>query len=442
MRYSEFPVEKLPESWDLLPLKSLAQKGVKAFTDGDWIETPFIIDNGVRLLQTGNIGIGKFKEQGFRYISEETFSLLNCTEVFPEDILICRLADPVGRSCLAPFLDTRMITSVDVCILKPKNELDSRYIVYYLSSDFYLSHMSVISRGSTRNRVSRTQLGNIRIALPNTKTQKQIADFLDKETTRIDTLIAKKQRQIELLQEKRQAIITQAVTKGLDPTVKMKDSGVEWIGEIPEHWDVIRLKYVSLNIVDCPHSTPVYSQDGEYPAIRTADIVRGKIILDNTRFVEEDVYFERIQRLKPTAGDIIYSREGERYGMAGEVPEGTSVCLGQRVMMFRIKKSFSNRFVMWSLNSESTYNQAKQDTFGSTSPHVNVETIKNFYLPSPPLEELKLISEWIDREIHKTDSTILTVNKSINLLKEYRSSLITHAVSGQIDISKYEVSHE
>src|SRR5207237_1224407 len=135
-----------PPGWRVLPLKRLADHAGGLFTDGDWIESPFITDEGVRLVQTGNIGIGLYKEQGFRYVSEETFVSLRCTEVRSDDVLICRLADPVGRACLAPDLGCKMIASVDVAILRPSSEHDRRFLTYYLSSDSYLGYLQAICR--------------------------------------------------------------------------------------------------------------------------------------------------------------------------------------------------------------------------------------------------------------------------------------------------------
>jgi type I restriction enzyme S subunit len=272
----------LPEDWCVSRIKWLASGVGKSFTDGDWIESPYITDRGLRLLQTGNIGIGEYKEKGFRYISQDTFINLNCTEVMPDDVLICRLADPVGRACLAPRLSSRMITSVDVCILKPKEGVDKQFVVYFLSSNEYLGHLNSSSRGGTRQRVSRSDLGDVAFALPDIQEQRAIAAFLDHETARIDRLIEKQQRLIELLREKRQAVISHAVTKGLDPNVPMKDSGVEWLGQVPEHWEVSQLKYevqagtsITYGIVQAgPHV-----EDG-IPYIKTSDMSGESLPLD------------------------------------------------------------------------------------------------------------------------------------------------------------------
>jgi len=207
---------EIPAHWEIIKIKNLALDGYRTFIDGDWIEAPSITTEGVRLIQTGNIGIGDYVEQGFRYISEDTFNDFRCTEVMYGDVLICRLAEPVGRACIAPNLTNRMITSVDVCILKPKKSLDNRFIVYFLSSNKYLSWLEAICRGGTRSRVSRSMLGAIEFPLPSHREQQAITDYLDRETSRIDDLVGRIIQAIEKLQEYRSTLITAAVTGKID----------------------------------------------------------------------------------------------------------------------------------------------------------------------------------------------------------------------------------
>jgi len=209
-------LQEIPGHWEYKGISLLARRGAKMFTDGDWVELPYITTDGIRLLQTGNIGVGQYREQGFRYIDESSFTELRCTEVQPADVLICRLADPVGRACLAPDLGCRMITSVDVCILKPADFMDARYIVYLLSSKGYLDFVESICRGGTRDRISRSMLGAIRVPVPSRLEQRAIADFLDRETTKIDGLVAKVETAIARLREYRAALITAAVTGQVD----------------------------------------------------------------------------------------------------------------------------------------------------------------------------------------------------------------------------------
>jgi type I restriction enzyme, S subunit len=209
----------VPAHWNVGSVKRAARKGYKTFTDGDWIEIPYITNDGVRLIQTGNIGIGHYKEQGFRYISEDTVTTLRCTEVFPRDVLICRLDGPVGRACLAPDIGVRMVTSVDNTILKiDPTRNDPRFLVYVFSSRAWLDWIESICRvgGGFRFRVSRSMLGDQALALPPLQEQQIIADALDLESERIRLLEAEISRGITVQRELRSALISAAVTGKID----------------------------------------------------------------------------------------------------------------------------------------------------------------------------------------------------------------------------------
>ena len=206
----------VPAHWEVAKIKQLARAGYRSFVDGDWIESPYITTDGIRLIQTGNIGMGEYREKGFRFISEETFNNFNCTEFQPGDVLICRLGEPVARACLAPQLERRMITSVDVCILKLRHDIEAQFVVYAMSSREYLDWVGSLVRGSTRDRVSRSMLGSFSIPLPSLPEQTAIARYLDEATANIYTTIARARRETELLREYRTRLIADVVTGKLD----------------------------------------------------------------------------------------------------------------------------------------------------------------------------------------------------------------------------------
>ena len=227
--YKDSGVEWLnssPAHWSSAPIKYLALATNSLFLDGDWIESKDISDDGVRYITTGNVGEGLYKEQGSGFITENTFSKLNCTEVFEGDILISRLNNPIGRACLVPDLGYKTVTSVDNVIFRTDKYYNRKYLVHLFSSKDYFQHTGNLARGTTMQRISRGLLGNIRIPVPTPSEQAVIAAFLDHETAKIDNLIEKQQQLIELLKEKRQAVISHAVTKGLNPDVPMKDSAL------------------------------------------------------------------------------------------------------------------------------------------------------------------------------------------------------------------------
>lgn len=288
--------------------------------------------------------------------------------------------------------------------------------------------------GSGFNRLYTPDFGAIPVAVPPLPEQAAIVRFLDHADRRIRRYIRAKQKLIKLLEEQKHAIIHRAVTRGLDPNVRLRPSRVEWLGDVPEHWEVVRLKNVASHIVDCLHATPAYTERGQFPAIRTADITPGAVHLRTARRVDDETYERWTQRLEPAAGDILYSREGERFGIAACVPPDTRLCISQRMMLFRIRPAHNSSFVMWALNSPQTYAQATQDVMGSTAPHVNVSTIRNFALALPALDEQCRIVEHIESATPALRGAIEDAGREIDLLREYRTRLIADVVTGKLDV--------
>lgn len=186
---------------------------------------------------------------------------------------------------------------------------------------------------------------------------------------------------------------------------------------LPVGWCWLRVEDIAEQVIDCLHSTPKYSATG-YPAIRTADVIPGTLLLEQARTVSEQVYVDRVRRLEPRPGDIFYSREGERFGIAALVPEGAKVCLAQRMMHIRLHQGAGDpEFFMWAMNSPHVYGQAVLDVGGSTSPHVNMKAIRGFSVPCPPPKEQSRIAS--------------KVRKLFALCGELEASLAQHRDQGQ-----------
>jgi type I restriction enzyme S subunit len=170
---------------------------------------------------------------------------------------------------------------------------------------------------------------------------------------------------------------------------------------LPEGWRWVRLSIVCTHIVDCLHRTPAYSSSG-YPAIRTNDILPGKLLLETARRVPRHEYLRQTQRLVPQTGDIFYSREGN-YGMAAVVPTGVEICLSQRMMQFRLHEGLDPAYFSWALNSPVMFDQAKKSVIGTTVPHINIRVLRNFAFPLAPSSDQRHIVEWIDKAMNLID---------------------------------------
>lgn len=331
------------------------------------------------------------------------------------------------------------ITSNFVARMRPLDGFDSGFLCYAFGTLYQnrVNYPSVKQVTGIQNLDSESYLQE-RFCFPVRLEQTQIARFLDHETAKIDGLIEEQQRLIELLKEKRQAVISHAVTKGFDPTVPMKDSGVEWLGQVPAHWDVSKLKFMTDRIVDCPHETPVYDPGGDYLVVRTADVDQGVLKSEQMYRLDYEQYLNRTRRESLQKDDIVYGREGERWGHAALVPSSHLYALGQRMMQFRVSSHVCPLFFMYQLNSVATYRQGEVDTVGATSPHVNISTIINYQMMLPPLDEQGQIAQHLSRVLEALDGLIGESTDTVVLLNERRSALISAAVTGKIDVRGWQ----
>lgn len=356
--------------------------------------------------------------------------------VEPGDLAINKMKAWQGSVAISEY---RGIVSPAYHIYKARHSESPRYLHHLFRCKEYISGYLANSKGIRVNQwdLEPQQHSRMPVLLPPFEEQNQIARFLDHETAKIDALIREQERLIKLLQEKRQAVISHAVTMGLDSDVPVKDSEVEWLGEVPAHWSVTRLKFGSSLIVDCPHETPSYDPDGDFLVIRTADINEGVLDSSSMFRLKKEEYLRRTRRASLKKLDIIYGREGERWGHAAIVPESGRFCLGQRMMQFRPSDEFDPEFLMYQLNSLSVYRQGAVDTVGATSPHVNVSTIQNFVLTRPPIDEQVAIGTYLKTVLTQYDGLIFESKRSSETLRERRSALISAAVTGKIDVRNW-----
>ena len=320
-------------------------------------------------------------------------------------------------------------------VLEPRGKMNPQYYnwlfhtVQFADEYYRNGHGIVDDLWTTRW----DEMKRIVIPVPPEPEQAVIAIFLKKKIGAIDTIISEAKASIEEYKAWKASIVYEAVTKGLDPNAEMKESGIAWIGKIPKAWKLIKLKYLMDVIVDCPHETPDYSDTGKYFVIRTADQDVGYLRSDQKMYrLNEAEYSKRIRRLSLNKNDIVYGREGERWGLACIVPESNKYCLGQRMMQFRCNDSvFHPEFARWALNSYGVYMQGFEDTIGSTSPHVNISTIRDYSIPVPTIEEQKQIAGTITKKCDAIVSLITEKEKLIADLESYKKSLIFEVVTGK-----------
>ncbi|MFI0818565.1 restriction endonuclease subunit S [Streptomyces sp. NPDC021098] len=278
------------------------------------------------------------------------------------------------------------------------------------------------------------QFGPQKLPTPPLGEQQAIVKYVRQIEREVGTAIRAKDRLISLLIEQKRTQINHLVAQGVDPDVPLKESGILGLPGVPAHWEIVHLKRATSHIVDCLHATPKYVDDGGFPVIRTADIEPGRTLHEGAYRVSYKEFRRWTSRLEPRNGDILYSREGGRFGIAAPVPPGVRLCIGQRMVVLRIKEAHSSEYMMWQLNCQHVLDQAQADMVGSASPRVNVEQIRNYRLVVPPLSEQYEIVEFIQSRCKKFDAAIRRAEREISLLREYQTRLTADVVTGKLDV--------
>ncbi|APP21904.1 TPA: restriction endonuclease subunit S [Klebsiella pneumoniae] len=319
-------------------------------------------------------------------------------------------------------------------VLKNSKPISYGYYRYLLKCTPFIAALQS-STDSLRDgkSINYEQFSALSLPLSSVQEQNVIAAFLDHETAKIDNLIEKQQQLIELLKEKRQAVISHAVTKGLNPDVPMKDSGVEWLGEVPEHWVGSSLKYMA-KVIDCKHITAEFSDVG-IPVASISEVKSWFVDLSTAKLTNEKDYLLLIDGgRKPVCGDIIYSRNatvGEAAIVSDNMPD---FAMGQDVCLIKTNQKVIPEFILYTLKSDIIAQQLNLAMIGSTFKRINVDDIRNFSIAIPPKNEQVLIVKTLMGKLEKYDRIISNAVDVITYMQERRTALISAAVTGKIDV--------
>jgi type I restriction enzyme S subunit len=411
--------QRMPSDWQSLRLKYLFSEKKKKIAPN---------------FPCGAISFGNVVFKDSEAIPDETRQTYQ--EVLSGDFLV----NPINLNYDLKSLRTAL-SKIDVCVspayivLRKQDESEKSFLKYLLYC-FDTLHMKTLGAG-VRQTINFEDIGGCYVFLPTLSEQLCIAETLDRETGRIDALVVKKTRFIDLLREKRQALITHAVTKGLDPNVKMKDSGVEWLGEVPKHWTVLPIKWIA-NVGN--GSTPSrenfdYWTNGNYPWLNSS-VVNQETVTCAEEFVTQLALKEcHLPIVSPPAVLIGITGQGRTRGMATTL--AFEATINQHVAFVKPNPN-PNRMIVEYLRRvfDMAYQYLRDDSDGggSTKGAITCEQISGLPIPVPNIEEQRLIAAYIDSNATRLDALIQKTEHSITLLKERRSALITAAVTGQIDL--------
>ena len=360
------------------------------------------------------------------------------------DILISTVRTYLLAITYIPKVNDNLICSTGFAVLSPHREIDSEFLSYWVRSNYFVDEIMARSVGVSYPAINTSDIGNLPVPCLDLNSQKHISDFLYRETTRIDSLIEKKQRQIELLKEKRAALISYAVTKGLDPEAKMKDSGIKWLGEIPENWKRVALKricalvgrigfrgYSTNDIVD--------EKEGAI-TLSPSNMKNDNLLLQECTYISWEKYYESPE-IMVRPHDILIVKTGSSFGKVTYV-KGKDIdyptTINPQIMILK-KIVIDPKFLFYVLASAPYQDYFKIMNTGSTIPTMTQEAVGSVIVPAPPLITQQKIVDFLDSETIHIDNIINKIEISIELLNEYQIALISAAVTGKIDVRE-EVS--
>jgi len=308
------------------------------------------------------------------------------------------------------------------------------FLNYQLLGSLHKEMISIEGNGFTRINLRQDRLLDIPVFIPPLSEQQQIVSFLDTKTSLIDSLIEKTQRKIELLKEKRTSLINEVVTKGLNPNVEMKDSGVEWIGEIPSHWKKSKLKHKGVFFSGYSFDSNDFLSEGEIRVLKISNIQNNGISWDDLQYLPESFY-DTHQNFIVNKGDLVFVLTRPIISTGIKVcffNEEYKTLLNQRNSVFRPNESsVIKRFLFYSVRTFSFIEEFKQQLKETNQPNISTEQISNILMFFPPLSEQQQIVEYLDEQTGLIDKTVSIEEKRIELLKEYRQSLISEVVTGK-----------
>jgi type I restriction enzyme S subunit len=364
-----------------------------------------------------------------KMLTTKAIQELSSLKLFPKgSILIAMYGATIGR---LGKLGIEATTNQACCVITSSSKILNDYLYYWLLG--YKTEIINLGYGGGQPNISQDTISNLKVSTPNIEEQKNIVIYLDQKTKKIDTLIEKQQTLIKLLKEKRQALISHAVTKGLDDSVAMKDSGVEWLGDVPNGWKVCMFKYKTNKITDGAHISPEL-KNGKYYFLSVKDITSGKLNFLEALLTSTNSYKYLIGTgCKPKKNDILFGKDGT-IGVTAIVDTKKDFVISSSLLIFRPKKEIDSSFMNFQCNSNYFKEQVNSFVKGAALKRLSIQNVLKIWAVFPPLKEQEKISNYLDQKTQKIDTLINKATQAIELLKERRTALISAVVTGKVDV--------
>ena len=433
-------VEDLPEGWHTLKLKHIASvQNSNVDKKSEEGEQPVRLCNYVDVYYNDRITPDlNFMEATATLAEIRKFRLREGDVIITKDSE-ARDDIAIPAYVMRDFED--VLCGYHLALLRPHSSMDGRFLKYCFGAEMVNLQFQVAANGITRYGLSLDALRGALFPVPPLEEQCEIADFLDQKTAAIDAIVRKKERLIDLLQEKRQAVISRAVTRGLDPEVEMKDSGMEWVGDVPAHWEVLQLRRVLRSIEQgwSPSCESRQADEGEWGVLKAGCVNYGKLNWSEHKALPPSL--DPVPELAVRAGDLLMSRASGSPHLVGSVAYVDSyrpkMMISDKIFRLRPESSRAMApYLALSLNSRFARAQIEQAIRGAEglANNISQESVRELWIPLPPLNEQEEIVGGVAKKLTSLDKAIHMLEKQIGILRERRQTLISNAVTGKINV--------
>jgi type I restriction enzyme S subunit len=424
----------IPSHWEVKKIKHRCY--VKARVGWKGLKSDEFLQEGYAYLVTGSdFKNDKVNWKECYHIDKERYDEDPYIQLQDEDLLITK-DGTIGKLAIVNNLDKPACLNSGIFVVRStKDDFSTEFLFWILKSKMFTQFNEYTSYGSTIQHLYQNVFVEFGFTFPTIEEQIAITTYLDHKTAEIDALIADKKSLLELYEEEKKAVINQAVTKGIDPKVKMKDSSIDWLGEIPEHWSTTRINRV-IKVKDGTHDTPNYLpiSDFNYPLVTSKDFKNGEIDFENSKYISEEDHEKIIKRSNTENGDIIMSMIGGNIGNLVLVNTDRPFSI-KNVCLF--KTSYDRiiaKHLFFILKSDLLKIQITLNSRGGAQGFLSLDDLRSLVYFVLPKEEIKSIVHYIETECTRIDAKIAKTQKLIQLLTEYRTALVSEVVTGKLKV--------
>ncbi|KOH44603.1 restriction endonuclease subunit S [Sunxiuqinia dokdonensis] len=427
-------IGEIPSHWDTKRIRHIADIFGRIGYRGYTVEDIVFDESGAISLSPSNIENQKLTLESVTRITQEKYEESPEIMVYENDVVLVKTAS-VGKAAIIRSLNDLATINPQLVVFK-NYRIDQIFFYYEIISRIIQAQITQDLNGGVVNTITQTNLNNYSIIIPPPEEQTVIAHYLDRKTVEIDELIADKKRLLELYEEEKTAVINQAVTKGINPDAPMKGSGIEWLGEIPEHWGVPNMKYVCEFILDGTHGSFARVESG-YRLLSVRNIINDQFVFrDDDSKVSEKDFYEISKRFLIQLNDIQLAIVGATLGKVAIVKALPEPFVTQRsVATLRANEKCIPEYLFYFLKSSNFQSFLWLNAGFSAQPGIYLGTIQNSSMPLPDIEEQQNIVNRIKTECDRINSKKSKTQKLIELLTEYRTALISEVVTGKVKVT-------